>query len=686
MIKSHAMKKITLALMTLLTFTFSLKAQQYVSTTPANRNVIIEEFTGRNCQYCPDGHRIVNELMSANPGRLWGVNIHAGSYATTSYPNMITQDGNAIHGGFSIGGYPCGVVNRSTAAAQYRNEWSATVSQQLSQAAECNIGGMVAVNPDTRTALVTIEVYYTGNSTVDENYLTVAMLQDSILGSQTGGSTWNPEQMINGQYIHTHVLRDILTTNAWGDPISPTTQGSLITRTIEYQIPEVIGTPNGVDVDLNNISFLAWVSERYQGTPTRPILTACELEKVEGSNEPIYPYIKEIAQQADITCSHNKIVVLTIQNLGTETITSMSINADIDGVSYNVNWDGSMTQYATTKIELPVEVPFGNHVIHAEITEANGQPFSSQTDGIVSCSEVVEHQIVGQEEEIRLNLMQDKYGAQITWDFKASDGTVLASGGPYSTLPGGTATQIHVERVTIPANDCILFTIHDSGNDGICCDYGNGYFTVKDSQGNVLYGDQNDGDYGSEASFMISTTGATEVEVGETFVDIFSYSEAYFVAPLTYMDYPDEVGFVYRKVTSPDQNTVVGNLNEFSKIMATVDDLEHTSIYMVKAYAIINGDTYYGPETTFNTWTWGVDELEQTLKIYPNPTSEMLNVQAEGMTRVEVYNALGQQLLSQKADGNTVQINTESLNGGVYFLRIYANDGTMLNRTFSVAR
>ena len=71
--------------------------------------------------------------------------------------------------------------------------------------------------------------------------------------------------------------------------------------------------------------------------------------------------------------------------------------------------------------------------------------------------------------------------------------------------------------------------MYNSGNDGICCDYGNGYFTVKDSQGNVLYGDQNDGDYGSEASFMISTTGATEVEVGETFVDIFSYSgEVYY--------------------------------------------------------------------------------------------------------------------------------------------------------------
>lgn len=685
MINLNTMKKITLALMALLVFTFSLKAQQYVSTQPSNRNVVLEEFTGRGCTWCPDGHKIANEIAANNPGRFWAVNIHAGYYAQTSYPNMITTDGNTIHGGFSIDGYPTGVVNRSTPNGQGRNYWNNLTNQQLNQTSECNIGGMVVVNPDTRVASITVEIYYTGNSSVDENYLTVAMLQDSILGSQTGMSG-NPDQVIGNQYCHMHILRDVITESAWGEAVSPTTAGTLITRTYEYEIPEVIGSPNGVTVDLNNIFFLAWVSERYQGTPTRPILTACELEKVQGSNEPIYPYIKEIAQQTNIVCSHSKVAVLTIQNLGTNTITSMSINADIEGVSYNVNWDGSMAQYATTKIELPVEVPFGNHVIHAEITEANGQPFSSQTDGIVSCPEWVDHQIAGQEEEIRLNLMQDKYGAQITWDFKASDGTVLASGGPYSTLPGGTATQIHVERVTIPANDCILFTIHDSGNDGICCDYGNGYFTVKDSQGNVLYGDQNDGDYGSEASFMISTTGATEVEVGETFVDIFSYSEAYFVAPLTYTDYPDEVGFVYRKVTSPDQNTVVGNLNEFSKIMATVDDLEHTSIYMVKAYAIINGDTYYGPETTFNTWTWGVDELEQTLKIYPNPTSEMLNVQAEGMTRVEVYNALGQQLLSQRADGNTVQINTESLNGGVYFLRIYANDGSMLNRTFSVTR
>ena len=276
-IKSITMKRITLALMALLALSFSLKAQQYVSTEPANRNVILEEFTGRGCGYCTDGHRIANELMANNPGRLWAINIHAGGYAQTSYPNMITQDGNTIHGGFQISGYPTGVVNRTTAAGQSRSAWAGIASQQMNQASECNVAGMAIVNPQTRLATITVEVYYTGNSTVDQNFLTVAMLQDSILGSQADYGNYNPTQWLNGQYVHMHILRDVISESAWGDPISPTTQGTLITRTYEYEIPEVIGNPNGVVVDINNIYFLAWVSERIQGTATRPILTVCKL-------------------------------------------------------------------------------------------------------------------------------------------------------------------------------------------------------------------------------------------------------------------------------------------------------------------------------------------------------------------------------------------------------------------------
>ena len=43
--------------------------QTFVSTTPSNKNVILEEYTGTNCVFCPDGHKIAQQLVTANPDR-----------------------------------------------------------------------------------------------------------------------------------------------------------------------------------------------------------------------------------------------------------------------------------------------------------------------------------------------------------------------------------------------------------------------------------------------------------------------------------------------------------------------------------------------------------------------------------------------------------------------------------------
>ena len=97
------MKKLTF-LMCALAFLFNANAQepQFVSKEQQNRNVLIEEFTGRNCGYCPDGHKVANKISQDNPGRVWAVNIHGGGYSPTTYPNLNTTDGNVISGGFSV--------------------------------------------------------------------------------------------------------------------------------------------------------------------------------------------------------------------------------------------------------------------------------------------------------------------------------------------------------------------------------------------------------------------------------------------------------------------------------------------------------------------------------------------------------------------------------------------------------
>ena len=585
------MKKFTLALMAMLAFTFSLKAQMYVSTDPSNRNAVLEEFTGRTCGYCPEGHVIANQIKAEHPDRFWSVNIHSNGYfSLTSYPNLNTVKGNQIRAAFNAESFPTGVVNRTTASAVGRNTWANYSNQQFSQAAECNVAGMAVINPVSRVATITVEVYYTANSSVNENYLTVVMLQDSIWGSQSYGQD-NPEQWLDGQYCHMHIFRDAIT-SVMGDAISPTTQGTLVTRTYEYTIPEVIGSPNGVEVDLNNIHFLAWVTEKYQGTPTRPILNAGELGKVFGTDEPIYPIVNNVDLLGLYECTQSKVAEIAVQNVGTDAITSMKVSVDYGGVTYTSDWDGELLPFGLEKVEVPVTAPFGTNDMTVRILEANGQPYDFTSTNSITCLEWASLEIDGEEESLKLELMQDKYGSQITWEFTASDGTVLGSGGPYNVLVGSSATQIQIARVSVPADECVKFTIRDSAQDGICCNYGQGYYVVKDSHNNVLFGDHNDGDFGKEASHMIS----------------------------------------------------------------------------VKSSGV------------------GVTEHEQTLKVYPNPTSSVLNIEGEDMTSVEVYNEIGQRVMMLEVSGNTVQLNTESLSNGLYIVRVHSIDGSMQNRTFSVAR
>ena len=367
-------KQIVLALIFFTLLPSFLKAQEYVSTQPQNRNVIIEEFTGRNCQFCPDGHRIANLIMANNPGRVWAVNIHAGGYSPVTYPNMNTTDGTAITSGFGIGGFPAGHVNRSTAEDLGRNQWESHTNTQLAQQAEVNVAGFVTLNHATRTAEITVEVYYTANSSQSTNYLTIMMLQDSILGSQSG-NYYNPSQMLNGQYVHQHVLRDVVT-STWGDEISPTTAGTLITKNYTYQIPESIGAPNGVNVDLNNILFLAFVTEKY-GTPTRPILNVCEIEGL----EPIV-YNAEICQGE----SYNENG-FNFNNPAPGTYQDSYINEDGRTIILN------LTVYPTHERNLQTSICEGNDfnygVFHFEAPEAGVHTQEHVFSSVHGCDSLV---------------------------------------------------------------------------------------------------------------------------------------------------------------------------------------------------------------------------------------------------------------------------------------------------------
>lgn len=490
------MKRITLLISALLAFALNVCSQEFVSTEVSNRNVLIEEFTGKACVNCPAGHITSNQLIEERPGRVNVVNVHAGAFSTTSYPNMNTDMGDSLVVAYGVALYPSAVINRSTNNFQQYNNWRNIAMQQLNLVSECNVAGQVAINPVTRMASITVEVYYTDNSDESSNYLTVYMLQDSILGEQSGSGT-NPEQMVGEYYCHMHVLRDVVTPT-WGDVLSPTTEGTLITKTYEYVIPSKISEPNGVEVDLENVHFLAFVTEKHQGNTTNPVLNVNPLNTFVGTDEEVMPYLIKSYPKSQVVCSTQRTISTVMSNRGTQDITSMKFQYVVDNENVTeYSWNGVLSPNENIVIDNVIEVPFGEHNVKIKVVETNGLPFDITKSIDVTTDVYADLSLDASEEMFTIEIMQDKNGKQLTWELISSDNGVIASDGPYNTLLSGN-TKLHEYEVVLHDGECVKFTIKDSAGNGICCDNGDGYYRILDADGNIVL--DGDGAFGSMAT------------------------------------------------------------------------------------------------------------------------------------------------------------------------------------------
>ncbi len=237
--------------------------QTIVGTSPSNKNIILEEMTGIHCGYCPDGHLKAQQLSDANSGRVVVVNVHAGSYASpsTGEPDFRTSWGDYVNGLFSISGYPTGAVNRRSffgSVMNNRSAWAGHAFTVMSETSPVNVGATANLDLGGRIATVNVEAYYTSNGAGSSNKIHLILLQDNVPGPQSGGNTWNPNQVLpNGDYNHMHMFRHNLTPNA-GDAITSISSGSLYSNTYSYAMPNDY---SGVSLNIPDVHVAVFVSE-----------------------------------------------------------------------------------------------------------------------------------------------------------------------------------------------------------------------------------------------------------------------------------------------------------------------------------------------------------------------------------------------------------------------------------------
>ncbi|MFZ4399811.1 MAG: Omp28-related outer membrane protein [Bacteroidales bacterium] len=290
------------------------------AATVAYKKVLLEEYTGIYCQYCPDGHKKANDYKALHPNDVFVINIHQGSYAnqTGSDPNFKTSFGDALAAQTGLTGYPAATVNRhvfspaTVTATSDRAAWPTMGDQILATPTYANATVTASVNYTTRLLTVNTTANYIANGPA-LNMMNVALIQNNVEGPQTGAATWNPGQVLpNGKYNHGHMLRHLLT-GQWGDSITVTTSGTVRTKTYTYTLPASI---NSVNLDIYNIEVIAFVTEGKQ-----EVITGAEFklptsitEVTNGVDFNVYPNPATENMQVNFNLTAAKKVDIQIYN------------------------------------------------------------------------------------------------------------------------------------------------------------------------------------------------------------------------------------------------------------------------------------------------------------------------------------------------------------------------------------
>ena len=458
-----------------------------VSTAAENKNVVLEEFTGIHCTYCPDGHLRANQLAAANPGNVVLINIHTGGYANPSAGELDfrTTFGDAIGGQTGLTGYPAGTVNRRNfpgsemgaagTTGMGRGDWAPNAPTVLAEASYINLALESSIDASTRVLTVDVEMFETGTAPATYN-LNVALLQDGIEEAQTGSSANPSQELPNGDYVHNHAFRDFVTTGQWGEVI--TSAAGVQTRQYTMTLPADI---NGIPLVLGDLEVVAFIAEGQQNIITGedgPVIYTNLASDDAAAENVVVP--TEI-------CGTTVDASFTMINNGGNAITSATIEYGFAGQTpTSMNWTGNLTTFGSESVDLTgVAVPGAGGTLTITITGVNGGSDSNAANNSTSSAAISVTSNAGQGTDYTVTFVQDQYGSESDWTVKDANGATLVSGGGYSNLTA-SGTQTHTASFTASSTGCFEMEVTDSYGDGINSGYGNGSYKIETSTGSIV--------------------------------------------------------------------------------------------------------------------------------------------------------------------------------------------------------
>ena len=203
-------------------------------------------------------------------------------------------------------------------------------------------------------------------------------------------------------------------------------------------------------------------------------------------------------------CSPSVNFKVILNNYGTTALTSVVIEVSGNGGKLlGYTWKGQLAANGKTTVTLPsVTIGGGQQQVVATSKSPNGKADANTGNDQTSTNVTAPGG-----SQMTLVIKPDDFGADISWKIRDNQGKVVAKGGGY---PDFDRKQIN-ESICLPSG-CYKLTMYDSYGDGICCDYGKGWYELRDANGRVIL--DSDGYYGyrETQSFCIDSKNRSSIQ------------------------------------------------------------------------------------------------------------------------------------------------------------------------------
>jgi len=218
---------------------------------------------------------------------------------------------------------------------------------------------------------------------------------------------------------------------------------------------------------------------------------------------------------------------LVLMNTGTDTINAAQIEF-ISGMQVDTaDWTGTLApkEYA--------ELTFSTSITEATSITANILTTNGVADGN-SFTKNIEIAPLQFAERIIITIQTDGFGCETQWDLFNPAGNVVLTGGNINATAGNRSIEYDADTgecgtagyannssfiASFPASDTLLvesgcyeFHIVDDWGDGMCCNFGEGSYTITNQNGTVL---ASGGDFGAEERIILNIDNGITVDTQE---------------------------------------------------------------------------------------------------------------------------------------------------------------------------